>query len=131
MANLTGTGAPSAALQAAIGDIYTDEGTGKKYKCTFAYRSVESENFVSQWKELKTDTKPNIAINGKKIGEAVSKPIETPVNTNSEPEKIPSEKNEVNKSENPVIPDKKEETPVNLNQQSNKNYTNYSKPKNQ
>lgn len=131
MANLTGTGAPSAALQAAIGDIYTDEGTGKKYKCTFAYRSVESENFVSQWKELKTDTKPNIAINGKKIGEAVSKPIETPVNTNSEPEKIPSEKNEENKAENPVNPDKKEETPVNLNQQSNKNYTNYSKPKNQ
>lgn len=131
MANLTGTGAPSTTIQAAIGDIYTDESTGKKYKCTFAYRSVESEKFVSQWKELKTDTKPNIAINGKKIGEAVSKPIETPVNTNSEPEKIQSEKNEENKAENPVNPDKKEETPVNPNQQSNKNYTNYSKPKNQ
>lgn len=122
MSNLTGTGAPSAALQAAIGDIYTDESTGKKYKCTFAYRSVESENFVSQWKELKTD--------GKKIGEAVSKPVETPVNTNSEPEKIPSEKSEENKAENPVDPEKKEENPVNPNQQPKKNYTNYSKAKN-
>lgn len=114
MANLTGTGAPSTTIQAAIGDIYTDESTGKKYKCTFAYRSVESEKFVSQWKELKTDTKTNIADN-KKIGEAVSKPIDPPANTNSEPEKI----------------EKKEETSVNQNQQSNKNYTNYSKPKNQ
>lgn len=122
MTNLTGTGAPSAALQAAIGDIYTDESTGKKYKCTFAYRSVESENFVSQWKELKTD--------GKKIGEAVSKPVETPVNTNSEPEKIPGEKSEENKVENPVDPEKKEETPANPNQQPKKNYTNYSKAKN-
>lgn len=122
MNNLTGTGAPSAALQAAIGDIYTDESTGKKYKCTFAYRSVESENFVSQWKELKTD--------GKKIGEAVSKPVETPVNTNSEPEKIPGEKSEENKAENPVDPEKKEEKPVNPNQQPKKNYTNYSKAKN-
>lgn len=119
MANLTGTGAPSATLQAAVGDIYTDGSTGKKYKCAFAYRSGESENFVSQWKELKTDTKSNIADN-KKIGEAVSKPIDPPANTNSEPEKIPGEKNE-----------KKEEIPVNPNQQSNKNYTNYSKPKNQ
>lgn len=115
MTNLTGTGAPSAALQAAIGDIYTDESTGKKYKCTFAYRSVESENFVSQWKELKTNVVANITLDGKKIGEAVSKPVETPVNTNSEPEKI----------------EKKEEAPVNPNQQSNKNYTNYSKSKNQ
>lgn len=122
MSNLIGTGAPSAALQAAIGDIYTDESTGKKYKCTFAYRSVESENFVSQWKELKT--------NGKKIGEAVSKPVETPVNTNSEPEKIPGEKSEENKAENPVDPEKKEENPVNPNQQPKKNYTNYSKAKN-
>lgn len=122
MSNLTGTEAPSAALQAAIGDIYTDESTGKKYKCTFAYRSVESENFVSQWKELKTD--------GKKIGEAVSKPVETPVNTNSEPEKIPGEKSEENKAENPVDPEKKEENPVNPNQQPKKNYTNYSKAKN-
>lgn len=122
MSNLTGTGAPSAALQAAIGDIYTDESTGKKYKCTFAYRSVESENFVSQWKELKTD--------GKKIGEAVSKPVETPVNTNSEPEKIPGEKSEENKAENPVDPEKKEEKPVDPNQQPKKNYTNYSKAKN-
>lgn len=122
MSNLTGTGAPSAALQAAIGDIYTDESTGKKYKCTFAYRSVESENFVSQWKELKTD--------GKKIGEAVSKPAETPVNTNSEPEKIPGEKSEENKAENPVDPEKKEEKPVDSNQQPKKNYTNYSKAKN-
>lgn len=122
MNKLTGTGAPSAALQAAIGDIYTDESTGKKYKCTFAYRSVESENFVSQWKELKTD--------GKKIGEAVSKPVETPVNTNSEPEKIPGEKSEENKAENPVDPEKKEEKPVNPNQQPKKNYTDYSKAKN-
>lgn len=119
MANLTGTGAPSTTIQAAIGDIYTDESTGKKYKCTFAYRSVESEKFVSQWKELKTDTKSNIA-NNKKGGEAVSKPIDQPVNTNSEAEKIPGEKIE-----------KKEEKHVNQNQQSNKNYTNYSKPKNQ
>lgn len=122
MNNLTGTGAPSAALQAAIGDIYTDESTGKKYKCTFAYRSVESENFVSQWKELKTD--------GKKIGEAVSKPVETPVNTNSEPEKIPGEKSEENKAENLVDPEKKEEKSVNPNHQPKKNYTNYSKAKN-
>lgn len=130
MSNLTGTGAPSAALQAAIGDIYTDESTGKKYKCTFAYRSIESENFVSQWKELKTNVVANITLDGKKIGEAVSKPVETPVNTNSEPEKIPGEKSEENKVENPVDPEKKEETPANPNQQPKKDYTNYSKAKN-
>ena len=118
MSNLTGTGAPSATLQATVGDVYTDGSTGKKYKCTFAYRSSESENFVSQWKELKTDTKSNTA-NNKKSGEAVSKPIDSPVNTNSEAEKIPGEKTE-----------EKEEKPVNPNQQSNKNYTNYSKAKN-
>lgn len=130
MANLKGTGAPTKKTVAAIGDIYTDAATGKKYKCTFAYRSVESENFVSQWKELKTNVEANITLDGKKIEEAVSKPVETPVNTNSEPEKIPGDKSEENKAENPVDPEKKEEKPVNPNQQPKKNYTNYSKAKN-
>lgn len=119
MAKLTGTGAPSAALQAAIGDIYTDESTGKKYKCTFALRLDDSQRFDTQWTELKNDVKPKITINGKKIGEAVSKPAGAPVNTNFESEKISDEKIDENKAD--------EEKPV---QQPKKNYTDYSKPKN-
>lgn len=49
---------------------------------------------MRQWKEPKTDAKSNIAIDSKKIGEAISKPINPPVNTNSEPEKIEKKRRE-------------------------------------
>lgn len=106
MANLKGTGVPGKTTQAAIGDIYTDEGTGKKYKCVFAYRSDGSQKFDTQWKELKG-----------KSPEKVVKPEPIKEEPVSEPEKIPDEKIEENKAEKPVEP----------KQQPKKNYTNYSK----
>ena len=52
MAKLTGAGAPSTRLKAAIGDIYTDTKTGKQYKCTFAYQNGRTEKYESQWEEV-------------------------------------------------------------------------------
>ena len=52
MSRLKGNGEPSRNLNAAIGDIYTDEKTGKKYKCTFAYRDEKSKNFECTWKPI-------------------------------------------------------------------------------
>lgn len=56
MSQLKGNGEPSRNLNAAIGDIYTDEKTGKKYKCTFAYRDEKSKNFECTWKPITLTT---------------------------------------------------------------------------
>ena len=53
MRNLKGTGAPTRKTVGAIGDIYTDTSTGKKYKCTFAYRENPDDDFDCQWVELR------------------------------------------------------------------------------
>lgn len=102
MGNLSGTGAPTRNTRGAIGDIYTDENTGRKYKCTFALRLDDSQRFDTQWTELKdakVEQKPE-----------------------AKPEKIPVEKIDENKAEK-VEEFKPEQKPK-------KNYTNYSKPKN-
>lgn len=109
MANLKGTGAPNKTIQAGIGDIYTDENTGRKYKCTFALRLDDSQRFDTQWTELK----------GTKIGQ---KP-------EAKPEKNPVEKTDENKAEEVEQTAEKTEEPK-PEQKPKKNYTNYSKPKN-
>ena len=58
MARLKGTGAPSRDLVAAVGDIYTDETTGKSYKCVFAFRDGIKETLVTQWYEMKNAAEP-------------------------------------------------------------------------
>lgn len=55
MSRLNGTGAPTRKTIGAIGDIYTDNKTGKRYKCTFAYRSDKDGSFDCEWNELKTN----------------------------------------------------------------------------
>lgn len=52
MAQLTGKGIPTRKTKGAIGDIYTDTATGKKYECTFAYRDNSDCMFDCQWKEI-------------------------------------------------------------------------------
>lgn len=62
MSNIKGTGVPNKTIQASIGDIYTDESTGKNYKCTFAYRDGSKDTFDTQWTEtndiIEKETKP-------------------------------------------------------------------------
>lgn len=58
MSNRSGKGIPTRKTVGALGDIYTDTTTGKQYKCIFAYRSDNDEEFDCQWKELSSgDTK--------------------------------------------------------------------------
>lgn len=52
MANLNGNGIPEKSIIGAVGDIYTDNTTKKKYECIFAYRSDSKTEFDCQWKEL-------------------------------------------------------------------------------
>ena len=89
MAKLKGTGAPTKKTVAAIGDIYTDTTTGKKYKCTFAYRTDNDTNFDCSWVELK----------GVKVEEPVEKPVEE---TNDEP----VEKKEPDQTKTPKAPNR-------------------------
>ena len=61
MAKLTGTGAPSVKLEAAIGDIYTDTKNGKQYKCTFAHKDGRTHKYEAQWETLdSTDEEPEV-----------------------------------------------------------------------
>lgn len=53
MTGLKGKGLPTRKTIGAIGDIYTDTNTGKQYKCTFAYRSNNDDDFDCDWTELK------------------------------------------------------------------------------
>ena len=55
MANIKGTGAPTRETLGAVGDIYIDITNGKRYKCTFAYRSTTGGSFDCSWTELKTN----------------------------------------------------------------------------
>lgn len=88
MANLKGTGAPTKKTVAAIGDIYTDTTTGKKYKCTFAYRTDNDADFDCSWVEMK----------GVKVEEPVEKPVEE---TKDEPvEKKEPDQTKTQKSSN-------------------------------
>lgn len=106
MAKLNGSGVPTRKTIGAIGDIYTDTTTGEQYKCIFAYRSDNDEDFDCQWKKLDTDKKPYVKPEAKEVAKTA--------------EEEPVEK----KKEEPEQP--KEETPVNETPQRT-NYTAYSK----
>lgn len=58
MNQLKGNGVPTKKTKGALGDIYTDTSTGKKYKCVFSYRDNDADDFDCQWKELSEETKP-------------------------------------------------------------------------
>lgn len=123
MSELKGKGKPNRDIQAAIGDIYTDMITGKRYKCIFGYRSGE-ENFDTQWVELKND-KEVVPVKEELKKESSPEVI-------VESEKIPGGKIEESKAEEvEQTAEKIEESKADKQkQQSRKNYTNYSKPKN-
>lgn len=82
MRNLKGTGEPTRKTVGAIGDIYTDTSTGKKYKCTFAYRENPDDDFDCQWAELRN-------IEGR-----AAKVTETPVEEVKEEEPVEEVKEE-------------------------------------
>lgn len=58
MANIKGTGAPTRKTLGAVGDIYTDNKTGRQYKCTFAYRSDDKIDFDCEWTPVKNKKIP-------------------------------------------------------------------------
>lgn len=117
MANLKGTGAPARTMQAAIGDIYTDETTGNRYKCVFAYRDDESKNYDCQWIGLKSDKKVEIKTEAVKEEAKVEEPVKTvEPGVKEEPQEV--------KEQEPEQPAKPSNT------SNRKNYTNYSKPNN-
>lgn len=84
MAQLTGKGIPTRKTKGAIGDIYTDTATGKKYECTFAYRDNSDCMFDCQWKEIieknaetkKEEVKAETAV--KEELKTKESPVETP-----------------------------------------------------
>ena len=106
MNQLKGNSIPTKKTKGALGDIYTDTSTGKKYKCVFSYRDNDDAEFDCQWKELIKDTEP--------VTKSVVKPSV---------EEKPIEKKEVKK---PLAEEVKEE--VKPKQHTGKtNYTAYSK----
>lgn len=105
MAKLTGTGAPSTRLKAAIGDIYKDTATGMIYKCIFAYQNGRTKKYESQWEEVGNAYQEQFSNSEDVSNEAVLTDNETS-DTGSD------------------ILDNKDKTEP----QSRKKYTNYSKP---
>lgn len=69
MANITGMGKPTRKTVGALGDIYTDTNTGDKYKCTFAYRSNDGEEFDCEWKLIEKATVGKRNVQTKEIKE--------------------------------------------------------------
>ena len=90
MSQLKGNGEPSRNLNAAIGDIYTDEKTGKKYKCTFAYRDEKSKNFECTWKPITLTTSAGKHESSKPAYSA-NKKAEEPKTTEQKPDQEPEE----------------------------------------
>ena len=69
MNQLKGNGIPTKKTKGALGDIYTDTSTGKKYKCVFSYRDNDDAAFDCQWKELNNEKTVQ-------EGKSVEKPVE-------------------------------------------------------
>lgn len=69
MANITGIGKPTRKTVGALGDIYTDNNTSDKYKCTFAYRSNNGEEFDCEWKLIEKATVGKRNVQTKEIKE--------------------------------------------------------------
>lgn len=106
MAQLTGKGTPTRKTKGAIGDIYTDTTTGKRYECIFAYRDNSDCMFDCQWKEIivKKDAPKAPAAEKKeevKVETAVKEELKTeesPVETPEEEAAVqnPTSKNRTN-----------------------------------
>lgn len=88
MSNRSGKGIPTRKTVGALGDIYTDTTTGKQYKCIFAYRSDNDEDFDCQWKELSSgDAKKSEVEKVKKVEEVEKvekETVEEPVKVEEE-----------------------------------------------
>ena len=95
MAQLKDNGVPTRKTKGALGDIYTDTNTGKKYKCIFSYRDDVNGDFDCQWRE--------IIETGKKIpkkNEAPKQEVKTVVEeAKTEPVKQEEAKEELTKTE--------------------------------
>ena len=107
MAYLEGHGKPHKQIEAAIGDIYTDIDSGKKYKCVWSY-AISGEKFDTQWTEMKMDSNTGVS-NHEEIAKE-------------------NESNTIDETSENVTPVKAENTEDN-NKPERKNYTNYSKKK--
>ena len=99
MANLKGNGAPTRKTKGALGDIYTDTTTGKKYKCIFSYRDDMSDEYGAQWKGL------GVVENQEVVNEEEKGVVENQEVVNEE-EKSVVEKPEVKKEESKSEPKK-------------------------
>ena len=85
MSNRSGKGIPTRKTVGALGDIYTDTTTGKQYKCIFAYRSDNDEEFDCQWKELSSgDTKKSEVEKVEKVEKVEEETVEKPVEVEEE-----------------------------------------------
>lgn len=85
MSNRSGKGIPTRKTAGALGDIYTDTTTGKQYKCIFAYRSDNDEEFDCQWKELSGgDAKKSEVEKVEKVEEVEEERVEEPVEVEEE-----------------------------------------------
>lgn len=113
MAQLTGKGVPTRKTKGAIGDIYTDTTTGKKYECTFAYRDNSDCMFDCQWKEII-----------EKNAEVKKDALKTPVAEEEEEIKVETavKEEEANTEEHPVETTEEEAA---VQKPASKNRTNY------
>lgn len=105
MANLKGNGTPGRTTQASLGDIYTDETTGKKHKCVFSYKDSDKKTYDTAWVELKSVGKNTMKIKStnttKEEVSEVKEPVQETVNDISENGSGKSErKNYTNYSKN-------------------------------
>lgn len=115
MANIKGNGTPTRKTAGAIGDIYTDEVTGKQYKCAFAYRSSDDDGFDCEWKAIKVKETPDQEMKKEEPKEeTVEHPVEEPKEEITEDVAKPEEE------------DRKEETAP---APKRKDYSSYSKRK--
>ena len=85
MSNRSGKGIPTRKTVGALGDIYTDTTTGKQYKCIFAYRSDNDEEFDCQWKEMSSgDAKKSGVEKVEKVEKVEEETVEEPVEVEEE-----------------------------------------------
>ena len=114
MANIKGTGAPTRKTLGAVGDIYTDNKTGRQYKCTFAYRSDDKIDFDCEWTPVKNKKIPV---------------VEAAVKNDIPKEKVAEESTKIDESEVKEIEVEveAEETEENTTTQKRTNYAAYGK----
>ena len=85
MSNRSGKGIPTRKTVGALGDIYTDTTTGKQYKCIFAYRSDNDEEFDCQWKEMSSGgAKKSEVEKVEKVEKVEEETVEEPVEVEEE-----------------------------------------------